>query len=135
MTDSAAPENLTIETLGSCDGRLSNYRAEQLTTRESFLAFWREACRDGERRPFEVDFERQAVLAVFLGIRPTTGFTVEVSKAVRTAEKIEILSVEMIPGPRCAVGAANTYPNVFAAVNKTGLRPEFAVEGKERPCA
>lgn len=58
----------------------------------------------------EVDFENQMMLAVFMGEKPTGGFSVEITEIIETEDSVEVLIKETIPGEDDMVTTALTYP-------------------------
>jgi hypothetical protein len=64
-----------------------------------------------------VDFSRETVIGVFLGVRATDGYAISVDVAYRTYAGQLVLSESRIePGPTCAVPATPTAPYVLIAV-------------------
>jgi protease stability complex PrcB-like protein len=60
-----------------------------------------------------IDFERNMVVAVFLGQRPTTGYSVVLENIGFAGDVLEISHFEGQPGSSCIVGQAFTTPYVI----------------------
>jgi hypothetical protein len=82
---------------------------------------WAEIVSDQEPKPDPpaVDFDRQMVLLVGLGERPSGGYSVEIVEVILRDGELLVLSMEQIPEPRCAVTRAITSPVVAATVPRT----------------
>ncbi len=65
-----------------------------------------------------VDFDNRTVVAVHLGTRGSTGFSVEVTSIEESAAAIIVHYEESTPG-MCGAGAAITYPYCFVSIEKT----------------
>jgi hypothetical protein len=135
LTDPAPMGPMAFEPLGAGSGNLAAERTAKLASRAQLAVFWREACQPGEPRPPAVDFQRRDVLALFVGIRPSTGYVVEVVEVERTGRALDVRATESQPGEKCAGGAATTYPNAFVAVDKTRLPMRFTFQRAARACA
>ena len=70
-----------------------------------------------ERPMPDVDFSKSMVLAVFLGSRPTSGYSVEIRRIVRGAETI-VEYVERQPDPQTMTAQILTAPCHIVAVAK-----------------
>ena len=68
--------------------------------------------------PPPVDFSSEIVVAVFLGSRPTGGYSVRIADIVREGDGIRVTAEETQPGPNCVVSQAFTQPFVLVAVTK-----------------
>lgn len=73
--------------------------------------------RPGTSPPF-VDFDKETVVAVFLGTRATGGFTVVIEKATRDGDDLVVNWLEGRPGATCVVTQALTSPYVIVRVPK-----------------
>jgi hypothetical protein len=65
-----------------------------------------------------VDFDKEIVVAVFLGTKPTSGFDVSILsvKALGSGAQVDYLEREV--GPGCGAAAVITQPFVLAAITK-----------------
>ena len=60
--------------------------------------------------PPEVDFSRQAVVAVFQGLQRSGGYSISVEAIIETADRVKVEVREQEPGPRSLVTMALTSP-------------------------
>ena len=78
-----------------------------------------------------VDFEKEMVVAVLMGQKPTGGHAVEIKRIEATASRLRITVERNEPGPDAIVTQALTAPFHFVAVRRSELKPEFvAVEAE-----
>ena len=79
------------------------------STETLWRAFW-EKYRVSELP--SVDFASNSVAAVFLGIRPSPGYSVEIRKITRDSSsgKITIHIIEWLPDPKMGYAGVNVYP-------------------------
>lgn len=68
-----------------------------------------------------VDWERYAVLGVFLGERPTGGYRVRVERVEAAAGKLRVTVRTTSPGPGDVVTMAFTYPGELVRVDRSHL--------------
>ena len=81
-----------------------------------------------------VDFTRNVVIAIFSGMKPSTGHSVAVRKLSVQKEKVTV-EVEFIqPGEGCFEGDKETYPFQIIEVARISSPLHFAREDVERPC-
>lgn len=75
---------------------------------------------DATSTPPTIDFEKEAVIAVFAGERPTTGYAISVAKVEDSEARL--VSIKIVePDDRCIVGQSRTAPYEIVAVPATGL--------------
>jgi len=65
-----------------------------------------------------VDFSRSIVLGVFLGSRPTAGFTVEITSVERDGDALTVSYRERKPGPDDMVAQMLTAPFVLVTIDR-----------------
>ncbi|HET9680294.1 MAG TPA: protease complex subunit PrcB family protein [Gammaproteobacteria bacterium] len=78
-----------------------------------------------------IDFTQNSVVLVALGERPTGGYRVDVSQAVKARQRIEITVTIRKPGDQCVVTQVVTMPYHFVAVpipRDISLPIDFTVE-------
>jgi hypothetical protein len=68
--------------------------------------------------PPKVDFTKEMVVIIDLGMRPSAGYTMDVTKATAVGNGVKIDWVEKKPGPNCVVATVITQPVVLAAVSR-----------------
>ena len=76
----------------------------------------------------EVDFERQMVVAVFLGVRPCGGYGVEIAECAPREDRIVVRARETRPGPDELVTMALTAPYAMRAVPRAEGEAELELE-------
>jgi hypothetical protein len=84
--------------------------------------------------PPSVDFTKEIVVAVGLGMRPTGGYSVTVLKAVQQGTGALVTWEETKPGPKCVVTQALTYPFVIAAITRVEGTVSFTGQSKTIFC-
>jgi PrcB C-terminal len=72
-----------------------------------------------------VDFSKEMVVAVFMGSRPTAGFSVEIVAAVERDGKLVVSYKEAQPAPGGITAQVLTAPYHIAAVAKSSLPVTF----------
>jgi len=70
--------------------------------------------------PPKIDFSKQAVIAVFAGQQPSTGYAIKVSKVVDSSARLVSITIAK-PGDTCMTGQAFTAPFELVAVPLTTL--------------
>jgi hypothetical protein len=80
----------------------------------------------------KVDFQKNDVVAVFMGSKPTGGYSVEIGD-IRHEKKGATITVTLLkPGPGSIVTQAFTYPFAMRAVPKLPKTVKFAITEKVR---
>ena len=75
---------------------------------------------DAAGTPPAIDFKKEAVLAVFAGERPTTGYAIEVSKVLDSSSRLVSITLAK-PDDSCMTGQSLTAPYEIVAVPTTSL--------------
>jgi hypothetical protein len=94
-----------------------------VTSADAFAALWRE--HSIKPAPM-VDFTREAVVAVFLGVRQTAGFSVDIVSVTGGPMGTVVTFRERTPGADAITAQVLTFPYVIAAVQ--GLTPPVRFE-------
>jgi hypothetical protein len=106
-------------------------RFEWVTQSETFHALWNTA---QAAPPPSLDFERDGVVAVFMGERPTGGHSIQVERvALRDGE----LLVEVLlrsPGAGCLTTQALTQPYQMVSVPRVAEQAIFTTRTVLVPC-
>jgi len=117
----------------------SGYReraALAVRTEEAWRVVWkhhRAPLQPMPERPF-VDFNQEIVIAVFLGERPTGGFTVKIRRIEQRVHSVHVLVQETVPDPNSMVTQALTSPYHIVRVKRLELPVEFEFKsGYKRP--
>ena len=111
--------------------------AERVVVRdtEDWKRLWRAV--HGRRSPMpdapEVDFREHMVIGVFMGTRPSGGYSISMTGIVQN-EKITVTVREQSPDPDDMVTMALTSPYHVAVVPRSEKPVEFVADrGKKRP--
>lgn len=83
----------------------------------------------GDRPP--VDFNRDVVVAVAAGQRPTGGYEIVIDRVIRSDGQLTIEVVERTPGPNCITTASITQPVDVVVVPAADARSPSFLERKE----
>jgi len=75
---------------------------------------------DATGTPPEIDFKKNAVIAIFAGEQPTTGYAISVAKVEDAGARIVSITLTM-PDRNCATGQSLTTPYDIVAVPATSL--------------
>ena len=86
-------------------------------TEAEWAPLWKKHNYDKPAPP--VDFSKEMVVAVFMGSRPTAGFTVEIVSASARDGKLMVTYREVLPGPGSISAQVLTAPYHIAAVAKS----------------
>ena len=102
---------------------------------EGWKQLWR--AMHGRRAPMpevpEVDFRKHLVIGVFMGTRPTGGYSISITRIVQN-EKTVVTVREQSPGPGDMVTMALTAPYHVVVVPRVEKPIEFAADrNKKRP--
>ncbi len=92
-------------------------------TESEWAALWKK--HNYDKPAPAVDFSKEMVVAVFMGSRPTAGFTVEITSAAERAGKLVIAYRERSPAPGALAAQVLTAPYHIAAVAKSTLPVVF----------
>lgn len=141
-----APTSMTVEVLMDDDlsieavdegtmGAVAEERREVLRDAEALAERWNELYSHRSEPPARpsVDFEERVVVFATLGQRPTSGYSIELERAVHDEERgvVELMVREVEPGPSCMVQQVLTFPYLLAAVEAVDV-PYTFVEREPR---
>lgn len=76
----------------------------------------------------EVDFDKEMVLAIFMGFRSTGGYSTEMTKLIETKNALEVTILEKGPESNTIVTQAFTSPYYLAKTSKINKSVVFAIE-------
>jgi hypothetical protein len=88
-------------------------RQQVVTSAAAFATLWRE---HAARPQPPVDFAKESVVALFLGMRRTAGYSVEIVGLVRQPEVTVVRYRELTPPAGSVSAQVLTFPYVIAAV-------------------
>ncbi len=79
---------------------------------DEWTALWRQHVSSDSifRPPPTIDFDKEVVVALFLGDKPTGGYDVQISRAEQSSESLTIYYREKSPSPGSMVTQALTQP-------------------------
>ena len=81
-------------------------------------AEWKTLCAEHGRPCPSVDFARSTVVGVFLGTRPTAGFSVEITRVERDGDALVVSWREKQPGPDEMAAQMMTMPYRLATIDR-----------------
>jgi hypothetical protein len=124
---SRAVAGLTLRTVASgARSRVTEPLETVARTPADWLALWARHSAPGVPPP-PVDFDREMVLAVFLGRRPTSGFQVVITGADEAgpSRSVEVSYREVEPAPGSVRRPVVTMPFHIVAVPRSALPVRF----------
>jgi hypothetical protein len=98
-------------------------REAVVRTAAEWTSLWKELGSDGPRPP--VDFARSTALGVFLGSRPTVGYSVKIDAIERQGAELVVTYRERQPAPTDMVAQMLTAPYVLVTIDKFDGRVRF----------
>ena len=110
----------------------SSLQAEVVQSQEELESLWRSLGRT--IAPPEVDFRGHALVGVFLGMRGSSGYRVEVEDVQVRAGTMVVSVVETAPGPCCVVTFGATKPETWFLTVPWKHAVEVEVRRVERNC-
>jgi hypothetical protein len=106
---SVQPAPMTFTTLGRGDqSRIEEPRQAVARTAAEWAALWK--AHGGDGKPPAVDLTRSIVIGVFLGTRPTAGYTVEIVRIETRDTDLVVTYREQGPAPGDMVAQMLTAP-------------------------
>jgi PrcB C-terminal len=108
-----------------------------ITNKEDWERLWEKVVAYSYPRPAapEVDFSKHDLIAVFQGNQPSSGYSISVTKLVRSGKKLKVYVREVLPGDECRVLLVLTQPFEIIQTDKLEdagrvvfkLKPEITV--------
>jgi hypothetical protein len=127
-----AGDPVAFEPIGSGPrSGVADFLEAVVTDRDAWEALWGRHA-SGEPIP-DVDFESETVVGVFLGTRPTSGYSVEIL-SIGSGDGLEVAWRESTPGEDCMVLQVLTSPFVLVRVPVPGARAAFTGAKAAVPC-
>jgi hypothetical protein len=118
------PVGLAMRTLAKGDQSFVDDAKQAVArTPAEWLALWRQ--HDPERRPPAVDFAREMVVGVFLGSRPTAGWTLEIVSATSEGDALVVRYREVAPPSGAVTAQVITSYHHIVALPKTPATVRF----------
>ncbi len=81
-----------------------------------------------------VDFRERVVVAVFMGLRPTGGYQVDIREVEERDGKMYVYAYFRTPGEDCIVTQQITYPYEIVSIPHTNLPIEVVTEVEVYDC-
>ncbi|MFC1801459.1 protease complex subunit PrcB family protein [Nanoarchaeota archaeon] len=123
------PESSSFETIShSSSGTRHQEKQDYVIINEDdLMEMWEKVYTNVDPVPElpDVNFDEEMVIAVFLGTKPTGGYTIEITEVVETEDSLEVYVKETSPSPRNIVALAVTYPEHIVKVEKTDKEVVF----------
>jgi hypothetical protein len=114
---------VAFKTLDAGDQGIESKREAVMRTAAEWTALWKEL---GSSKPRPaVDFARSTVLGVFLGSRPTAGYTVKIDTIERQGAELVVTYRERPPAPTDMVAQMLTAPYLLVTIEKFDGRVRF----------
>jgi len=83
----------------------------------------------------DVDFEKETLIAAFMGTERTGGYAIEITKITETDSALMVSVKEISPGPNCIVTMALTQPYHIVKILKTEKQVEFLITEEVTECS
>jgi hypothetical protein len=105
-----------------------------IRTEAAWQKLWKQhaATRQPPPEPPTVNFDREMVIAAFMGLRRTGGFAVEIARVESAQKNLQITVVESSPPEGGMSLQALTAPFHIVAVPKSKLPEKFSTESRVR---
>jgi hypothetical protein len=102
-----------------------------ITTAKELEDHWKKQFPNAAARPVpKIDFDKEIVVLVALGVRPHSGYAVSVTKIVRTTDTIRVSFKEQLPDPKKKYAQALTSPFVMVRMAKPDRKVEIVEDAK-----
>jgi hypothetical protein len=108
-----------------------------ITNREDWQRLWEKVVAYSYPRPTapEIDFSKHDLIAVFQGNQPSSGYSISVTKLIRSGKKLKVYVREVLPGDECRVLLVLTQPFEIIQTDKVAdadrvvfkIKPEITV--------
>ena len=128
----AVQSPLPLTTLAKSDAcGIEEPQQKVVRTTEEWVALWK--AHAPERPLPAVDFTTHMVLGVFLGTRPTSGYSVEIRQAVSGSDPIRVEYADRRPDPQTMTAQILTAPcHIVAVAKQTGAVTFTPIEASPR---
>lgn len=104
-----------------------------ITSTPDWVAVWMERQRNLQTKRLhpEIDFDRDVVIAVAMGQKKTGGYSVDITRVIRTKDDIRIYLKKTAPPDDAKLPAVVTSPFIFARMKKPDRPVVFLDEPKK----
>ncbi|AWB68227.1 hypothetical protein C2869_18210 [Saccharobesus litoralis] len=103
-----------------------------ITDENNYLHVFANSDLNLDETPPTIDFTQQQVVALHLGLKPSSGYKLEFDNFVVKASTLNIYYTEVSPPILCDVTQAITYPYCLIAVNNQFTNIEFFKSDKQQ---
>jgi hypothetical protein len=104
--------------------KIKTPRTTIITSPGQFNSYWREST--GNNSVANVDFDREQLVAINIGERPTSGYKLSVTSVVQLSDQSVVISyVEQRPSVNARVTYVKTSPYVIIRMKKVNSRITF----------
>lgn len=110
--------SFSVLSAGAAAANMTEQKNFRATDAAQLAEVWALAHGEGAKPP-AVNFEKEEVLAVFDGERPSGGYGVSVERVVDNGSVREVSILHAAPGPSCATSEAVTSPFQIVRVKKS----------------
>jgi hypothetical protein len=110
-------EQVTFTNLSQRNSQIQTARTETVTTADAWEKLWSEHMGSDSDRP-EVDFEKEAVVAVFAGQKPTGGYSVTIQAVSLSDKTLQVAYSEKSPSPDSITTQVISYPSHIVKIDK-----------------
>ena len=117
------PTDIPFEVL-HCDIRSESSFGAHIQSRGDWATFVATYPPATPYKEVPTDFERHDVIAIGLGMRPTTRYSVRVLGIGRDGPTVRVTYLETEPG-NCSVGYLATYPCVLVVTGRISTEPAY----------
>jgi hypothetical protein len=114
---------VAFKMLAAGEQGLEKRREAVVHTAAEWTTLWKELGSGGPPPP--VDFARSTILGVFLGTRPTVGYSVKIDTIERQGDEIVVTYRERAPAPTDMVAQMLTAPYLLVTIDKFAGRVRF----------
>lgn len=107
-----------------------------ITTNDQYQSLMSEVYKNLDQMPRipVVDFNKNSVVAVFIGERSNGGYMVSIDSINESSKNIHVNIIESTPGPNCITTQALTRPFTLVKIPKTDKKPLFKTKQIVKDC-
>ena len=121
-------------------GNYSGYEDPQqlvINNKEDWVRTWHQL--NQHRSPLpklpEVDFSKQTIIAVFLGMKGSGGFGIRIAETTLSGKTLNVKVIQTKPGKDCMTTSSMTQPYHLVSVDKAAIEnAAFSVEEQINDC-
>lgn len=104
---------------------ITSPKVELINSPHRFVELYLSSNLDSQQSEPTIDFDTKSVISIHLGEKPSSGYSVRVTKVENKSSRI-IVSYEVVsPSEGCGVDTGLTYPYCFVSIDKTSKALEY----------